>query len=289
MRRPSSFPIALVSLVSQRHTPSRTRTARPGYPVTRHIHGSFSTVNGLLRAVGSAVCCLALGLLACGGDGPSGPPPVKHLYFSQDANGNGLFELSLTTGTATLVGAGATATSSSTIGLTETADPAVLLGSIWTDVAIIAADGSGASVLANSAGAEALAMNIATGILYGGINGDFFTIAPTTGAQAAILASPGTDIEGLAVNASAGVIYGISGEATNLYVYSIAGNSWDIIGDTGRDWSNAGLAYDHLANVLYAIDDHTDALYRIDPGTAVATLVGPLGTEAAGGLAFVVE
>ena len=235
-----------------------------------------------------AVCCLPLALMACGDDS-SGPAAVKHLYFSQDSNGNGLFEIDLTTGAATLVGTGTTGTTAGTVGLTETPDPGVLIGSIWSDIARIAADGSGATVLAGSVGVEALAMNITTGILYGCLNGTCSTIHPVTGLSTGAITTPGTDIEGLAANASSGILYGLSRSTDSLYVYDIAGNSWSTIGSTTRSWLNTGLAYDHLANVLYAIDSNADSLFRINPATAAVTGVGPLGTNGAGGLAFVAQ
>jgi hypothetical protein len=244
-----------------------------------------------LRLPLAVLICVCLALIgACGDDDKPtslGGAFVKHLYFSQDHNANGLFELDMSTGAATLVGAGATGTTNATVGLTETTNRDVLIGSTWADIATIAADGSGANVLAGSVGVEALAMNLATGILYGSINGQFFTIDPATGLNSGNLTGPGTDIEGLAANAAANVLYGISRDDMNLYGYDIAGNSWSVIGNTGRSWLDAGLAYDHLARVLYAIDANTDALYIINPATAATALVGPLGTEAAGGLAFV--
>jgi hypothetical protein len=190
-------------------------------------------------------------MIACGDDDPAnqGEPVVKHLYFSQDNNGNGLFELDMATGAATLVGTGETATTSVTIGLTETANPATLLGSTYADIANIAADGSGATVLANSQEAEALAMNITTGILYGCINASCFTIDPVTGMSTGAIAGPGVDLEGLAADPDNNVIYGI-GNTNNLYVYRVADDMWNLIGDTGRNWNQGGLAYDDVACAL---------------------------------------
>ncbi len=246
---------------------------------------------GRLHLVGSpAVLSVALAaLLACGSDTPPQPPPVKHLYFSQDRNGNGLFELDMATGAATLVGAGNTATTAATIGLTETADKAVLLGSTWSDIAVIAADGSSATAISGSVGVEALAMNVTTGVLYGAINGSFFTVDPVTGLLAANLASPPADVEGLAADPTKNLVYGIARFDTGLFVYNVAANQWSLVGDTGINWLDPGLAYDHLAGNLYGVDNNTDSLYRINPSTAATVLVGPLGTQGGGGLAFVVE
>ena len=240
-----------------------------------------------------AVALCAVGFAAimggCGGGGDFGTHS-RHgggsgrLLFSQDNNSNGLFQLDLGTGAATLVGTGATATTSSTIGLTETADPTLLLGSTYLSIAEIATDGSGATVISGSADAEGLAMHIGTGVLFSAINEDFRTLDPTTGAVLTGLATPPQDVDRLGVDPDGNVKYA-------FYVYDIGTNNWSQVGDTGIDWEDPGLAFDHLNGVAYATDAGTGSLYRIDPGTGAATLVGSLGTStsAGGGVAFVVD
>jgi hypothetical protein len=222
---------------------------------------------------------------SCGGGGGREPGT---LYFSQDDNATGLFVLNVATGLATPVGAGTTGTTSATIGLTESYDPDLLLGSTHEDVAEIATDGSGASVLAGSDETEGLAYHDPDGLLYGTINGNFFGMNPLTGEVVTMgLAVPGEDLEGLASDPRNDLIYGI-GDTTILYVYDVALDSWGIVGDTTINWDSGGLAYDPDERVLYAVGEGGgDNLYRIDPDTAVATLIGPLGTAARGGLGFV--
>jgi hypothetical protein len=213
---------------------------------------------------------------------------VVHVYFSQDANGTGLFEIDLTTGTAVLVGAGITGVTSTTCGLTETPNPFVLLASQPGAIANVAADGSGAAPIAGSAVSEALAMNIATGALFSQLNGVFIGLQPVTGVSTGALAAPGFDLEGLAADPNTNVLYGIGGD-TNLHRYNIATNSWSIVGNTTIAFDNCGLCFDHVNGVLYAVDPGTDLFYRINPNNGATVVVGPLGTNGAGGLAFVVE
>jgi hypothetical protein len=241
--------------------------------------------------VRTLLLCMAivgtLPLAACTGGADDPVVVEKHLFFSQDNNENGLFEIDLATGAATQVGTGATGTTSNTIGLTETSDPAVLIGSTYSDLATIASDGSGATVVSGSVEAEGLAMNVRTGVLYGAINRSFFSVNPVTGVSTGALATPPADVEGLAADPAADRVYAIARYDTHLFVYAASADTWSTVGDTGISWLNPGLAYDASAGILYAVDATTDNLYRIDPASGASTLVGPLGTNGGGGLAFV--
>jgi hypothetical protein len=214
------------------------------------------------------------------------------LYFSQDETGN-LYVLNTVTGAATLVSGNATGVVSSTVGLTESANPATLIGSIWSGISLINTDGSGFGVQPNSAAAEGLAYDPNSNTLYGAINGSFFTIEQTTYTQQTILTAPGADIEGLAYGN--GGIYGLagfSGPRGNLYFYNPGLNNWTFIGFTGIEFNLPGLAYDPGANVLYAIGSQDSNLYRINVITGAATVVGNTGITSGstgGGLAFVAQ
>lgn len=233
----------------------------------------------------------ALGLMSCG-DGnsvtgvfftPQGEV-AGVLYFSQDSNGNGLYVVNTTTGAATLAGAGISGTTSSTIGLTGNASDDSLFGSIFSDIHTIAADGSNSTFL-NGRSAEGLGFHTGNGLIYWVINTSFGSLDPNTGAVATLASAP-FDVEGLAGNAAANVIYGI-GDGNNLVVYDVATNTWSTIGDTGMNWDSGGLAYDSVNNILFAVAEaQGDNLYTIDPATAQAALVGPmgLGQNARGGL-----
>ncbi len=230
-----------------------------------------------------------LALAACGGESKPAPAaPNGVLYFSQDNNPNGLFVVNQTTGAATLAGDGHTGVTSNTVGLTE-GYGGILHGSTWSNIARIQPDGSGATVLPGSEGVEGLAWDPASGLLYGSINTNFFTLDAATGLRIATLPNAPADVEGLAADSSRNVIYGI-GNSTNLYKYDIATATWSAVGDTGINWYLGGLALDPVARVLYAVGKGGNGnLYKIDPITAVPTLVGPLGISGVvnGGLAFV--
>jgi uncharacterized protein YjiK len=210
------------------------------------------------------------------------------LYFSQDSNPNGLYALSTLNGAATFLGN--SAVTNQTVGLAESGNPTKLFGSTYSDIASINADGSGATVLPNSASAEGLAYDPTTDTLYGIINTSYFTIDTTTGAIDNFLTSPGLDLEGLAW-APGGIIYGLGGFGLlngPLHRYDIGTDSWSFIGNTGVNFSENGLAYDPITNTLYGIGEQDPNLYRIDPLTANTTIVGSAGlNETGGGLAFI--
>jgi hypothetical protein len=207
------------------------------------------------------------------------------LYLSQDGNTNGLYRLNIVTGQATNLGAsGVTGT---TVGLTYDPAAGVLLGSKFAGLVAIQPNGSGFTDRGGAA-TEALAYDYVNKVLYGGINGSFFTMDRTNGAQLTALTGPGFDAEGLAFRADTGTIYAVGGSSNQLFAYSIANNSWSVVGTHGLNLDNAGLAYDPWNRVLYATGGSNGNLYRLDPTTAAATLVGSTGlANANGGLEYV--
>jgi hypothetical protein len=214
-------------------------------------------------------------------------PARAALFFSQDSNPNGLFAINTTTGTATLAGAGFTGVSGATVGLATSGTPGVLFGGMPFGLLRINIDGSG-STLVGSQGMEGLGYDALTNTLYGQLNNQFFTVNQATGAIATTLATAPSDMDGL--DFGNGLVYGLSDLNNSLYSYLRATNTWSLIGNTGVNWNNPGLAYDPTSNVLYAIGDEASTnLYRINPVTAAATVVGPTGlANDEGGLAFIV-
>lgn len=215
-------------------------------------------------------------------------PVPGTLFFSQDANANGLYVLDMETGEATLVGDGITNVSGATVGLAGRGVDDPLVGSTWTTLHDIAQDGSGTTQF-SAVDAEGLAYDRSTDVIYAIINANFRSVSPTTGTIIETLTSPGVDLEGLAADSDAGVIYAI-GDTNLLYVYDIADDTWTEVGDTGFGWDQSGLAFDEVSGMLYAVgnDDNPGGLYTIDPATAAATLVGDTGLAMAeGGLAWV--
>ncbi|MFH1599074.1 MAG: hypothetical protein ABIH12_02255, partial [Pseudomonadota bacterium] len=117
--------------------------------------------------------------------------------------------------------------------------------------------------------------DVAGGVGYVADNGVFGSIDLATGVVT-LLAGPGDDMEALAVDVAAGVVYGV-GNASVLRAYNIGTNTWSTIGGAlpeGMD--EAGLAFDPGTNTLYLLN-YTGNLFTIDPGTGVATLVGNVG------------
>lgn len=205
------------------------------------------------------------------------------LYFSEDSNSNGLYTLNTSNGAATNIGI--SGVTNQTVGLAPSADPEVLYGSQWFNILEINADGTGFTTL-GPADAEGLGFDPTTGILYGAINGEFFSIDTTSGTINTNLASPGADVEGL--DYGNGVIYGLAAGGA-LFSYNIGGNSWLLIGNTGINFDQVGLAFDSELGILYAKGNQNSLLYSIDPTTAAATVIGDTGIANGGGLAFVAD
>ena len=241
-----------------------------------------------LHAFAGLVALVALFLASCA---PKPAPQVVQgtLFFSQDVNANGLYVLDMDTGEATLVGDGITNVVGATVGLAGRGVDEPLVGSTWSTLHDFAQDGSGTTQF-STVSAEGLAYDRANDRIYAIWNGVFSSVSPVTGAVIDTLTGPGFDLEGLAADADAGVIYGIGDGTTNLFVYEIASDTWGVVGDTGHEWDQSGLAFDEVSGMLYAVgnDDDPAGLYRIDPSDASIELVGDTGlTTAEGGLAWV--
>ncbi len=222
------------------------------------------------------------------------PVAFAQLFFVEDNTGQ-FYSVNTSTGAATLVATIAGITSN-TIGATESPNPNVLFASSYQDLVSFNVNGTGATTLGTITGAgigqngaEGLTYCINANVLYGIINTNFFTINPATGARIVALASTTADVEGLACDHSANIVYGLASAAgAALYRYVPGTNTWSLVGSTGLDTSGVGLAFDPAAGVLYAVDGNSGNIYRINPATAVATLVGSMGIGAVGGgLAFI--
>ncbi len=220
------------------------------------------------------------------------------LYFVRDNTGQ-LYTVNTSTGAATLVAA-LPGFLSSTFGATESPNPGIMYASSFRNLVSFNVNGTGATTIGpisgagiTSTGAEALAFCNNANVLYGALNGAFFSINPATGARIAALASPpaNADVEGLACDHSANKVFGLVRSTGVLYSYSPGTNTWTLVGTSGVTSldNNPGLAFDPANGVLYALDGASGNLYRIVPATAATTLVGSLGlgTGIGGGLGFV--
>jgi MYXO-CTERM domain-containing protein len=206
------------------------------------------------------------------------------LYYSEDSNPNGLFTLNVTTGLATQVGSGISGVITSTVGLAPSSDPNSLFGSKFFDLMKINTDGSGSTDI-GSGGSEGLGFDPNSDTLFYAINGSFGIQNQTNGARSP-LASPNSDVEGLAYGD--GGVYGLD-TAGDLKFYDIGTGLWSTIGNTGLPTGfNKGLAYDPSRSLLYAISGQDSLLYSINPQTAASAVIGDTGRSASrGGLAFV--
>jgi hypothetical protein len=212
---------------------------------------------------------------------------AAQLYFSRD-DVSQLYRLSTVNGSATALGT--TGVFSNTVGLTETNNPDILLGSTWTELSRIQISTGTHTILGpiGSGGAEGFAWDPTTSSLYGILNTSFFKLNPNNGALVQNLPSAPADTEGLAYRQGFIYAFGIFGStSSNVYRYSIAANTWSLVGATGLNLPDAGLAYDPIADVFYAKGEGNSNLYRINPVTLAMTVVGDTGITRGGGLAYV--
>ena len=222
----------------------------------------------------SGLACLSAASLAQGGT----------LYYSRDGHDE-LYSLSTTTGAATLIGP--TGVGGSTVGLCESGDPGYLYGSTPFGLSQIFTDGSPAVLINSGFASEGMAFDPGTSTIYSMFNGSYDAY-DTGGNFVADLADPGDDVEGIAWGH--GGVFGIVGFGStdsNLYFYDPGADSWSLVGDTGVDWDECGLAYDPGSDTLYAKGLQDSMLYAINPNTAATTLIGDTGMGEGGGLAFV--
>jgi hypothetical protein len=213
------------------------------------------------------------------------------LYFINDFNPT-LYTLSTVNGAATPIGiSGVIPSTGFTVGLTETPNPAQLLGSI-PDFGLnyIQTNGSGVT-FATPIIAEGLAYDAVGADYYGCRNGAFFTLDPVTSITTPLPSAPGNaDIGDLAVRN--GVVYavvGFFGPGTgDLVAYDISSSTWGVVGNTGIAFDATGLAYNPVDDLLYAKGNQDTLLYTINPLTAATNVVGNTGLQFGGGLAYVV-
>lgn len=215
------------------------------------------------------------------------PAICGNLYYLQDGNGRGLYQLDTSTGEATLVSLDL-GDYELDIGLSEGPHPEYLFfGS--PDMSLKGISPRWETTTIGDAHAEGLGFDPDSGILYGILSsGEFYTISVATGSKVDDLTPPPHPVSGLAV--LDGMVYGMEDRGGGrLLSYDPVANSWSVVGSTGLLFRAPGLASDPDQKVLYAIGvSGSNLLYKIDPDTAAAMAVGPTGSFASGGgLAYV--
>ena len=86
--------------------------------------------------------------------------------------------------------------------------------------------------------------------------------------------------------AAQSTLYGSEVQLDQLGTVDRASGTWTFIGSQGPVGSITGLAYDGNHDVLYGCSPSNNSLYTLDPGTGLATLVGPTGFSNINGLAY---
>lgn len=207
------------------------------------------------------------------------------LYLSKDGDLNGLYSVNLTTAAVTNVGV--SGAQQGNVGLAPGAGGS-LIGSTQSSLLEINTDGSGTNALGEVI-TQGLAYNPSLNILYGVLNGDFFSINATTGNKIANLTAPTGETEALAYGN--GRVYALVPQAESasirLQSYDPLTDQWTDIGNSGlAATSNShGLAYDPTSNLLYALTN-SGQLFSIDPTEGGSSLIGDTGLASGGGLAF---
>jgi hypothetical protein len=218
-------------------------------------------------------------------------PASAQLYFANDFNPT-LYRLSTVNGAPTIVGAsGVIPSTGFHVGLTDTPNPAKLLGSI-PDFGLnyVNTDGSGVT-FATSIIAEGLAYDGVGATYYGSRNGAFFSLDPVASTTTPLPFAPGhASIGDLA--ARNGIIYAVVGlfgpNQGDLLAYDPVPATWSLVGNTGIPFDGTGLAYNPLDGLLYAKGSQDTLLYSINPLNAATNIVGDTGLMWGGGLAYVV-
>ncbi len=204
------------------------------------------------------------------------------LYFSEDSNSNGLFQLDPATGAATLVGLGASGVVNSTVGLTKRGIPACSSVPVSPHCSISppTARVRRPSELPGWRGWPTTAERH----FVWGDQSSFLHGGSVTGERLQSLTGPGGDVEGLA--ALDGKIYGLNSDSNSLQYYDPGTDAWTTVGGVGISIINGGWLRT-AQKLLYFKANASPNLYRLDPATATATLIGSTGISRGGGMGFV--
>jgi len=208
------------------------------------------------------------------------------LFLVDDSeNGNTLYTVNTNTAVLTFVGEG----NCDGLALSDNPSNFLFCSNSDQDLFRIATNGSGLTFVAPIGGDadRGLAYNTSTGMLYGTDNSVFGSINTTTGAFSQ-LADPPEESEALAADPDKNLIYALERDDNgDLMVYDIATNTWSVVGPTEvANGTQAGLAFDPTANVLFAADKD-GGLYRINPLNGATIFIGETGIDEALGLTFV--
>lgn len=262
------------------------------------------------RAVHAAQVMTLAVLAACGGPSGQDPQPPQaesNLYMTIGDDPMALYAVNMTTGKASKVGSGlADGADRRAMGLAPSSLEGQLYAADRFDLLRVGVDGQRTFHVGSGPFTEGLAYDPQNDVLYASSNGFLHVRSPITGTTIETWVYPpnAQDVEGLAFDPESRTLYGLIRGATEqpqfndiwfaLYAMTVdeGPREWRTVGSTERLWSNAGLAFDLDAGVLYAIGalEDPDALFQIDPATGATTRVGSTGLQLdGGGLAWMKE
>lgn len=220
-------------------------------------------------------------------------PARRHLFFSQDANEDGLYELELSnTGPNEARSAqpiGPSGVGTSTVGLTNDPRDHTLIGSAWRPLLRMRRDGTPPEEFGVQ-GAEGLAMDPQYRVLYASINERFLILDAERGTLVAELKAPWEDADCVTLDERGRVLYALSDEG--LISFNIDTHESKRVGNQQSGGaSQCGLAFDPISRQLFAsaLGDDAQVLWSIDPETGQATQFATFDIELKGGLTIVIE
>jgi uncharacterized repeat protein (TIGR01451 family) len=132
-----------------------------------------------------------------------------------------------------------------------------------------------------------LEFNSSNNTLYGGSDGNLYTIDTSTGAATIIGNAGFTSFFNLGWHAGRGVMYGTSSSTDSLYAIDLNTGAGTLIGPLNGPTNPHGLTYVPHLNALYLVCSQTDTLYTVDVDTGAATVVAQLPAGNWLGLAWV--
>lgn len=235
----------------------------------------------LLATMASTIACsqVAEAVLYGVSDGNPG-----HLYRINEVTGAAILVAPVTPGSVSLTGA-------SFLGgelyATDVFDVGDLMGTIDTST------GTYTPTISQgfSVNWHGLASDESAGLLYTiDIDFNYTLISITPGGVATLIGTgAGIDGRGMAFDDLNDILYATHSGDSGLYQVDTTTGVAQFIGNMGIDAGNIGLAYDEVAQTLYANDGSSSfSLYTVDVNTGLATLVGPNLADGINGLAWIV-
>lgn len=213
-------------------------------------------------------------------------PARVRVFFSADNNEHGLYEIDPVSRKIKHIGR--SGVRSSTVGLASDPLHRKLIGSAWKPLLRIGPDDQEV-VEFGAVGAEGLALDPHTRLLYASLNDSFFVLDVDEGSFITELTAPWkSDADCLATDEHRRIIYALGNASLIAYELDTRRSHKKEIGHEAAD---CGLAFDQVGMRLFASSVGEDArvLWEIDPETGKASRFATFDVELRGGLTAVVD